>query len=168
MESDTEDASTSGSAAGPSNSIMDSDSTSHEAKRIRMDWKPSWKDKYLVDFDPSSRKMICMVCHLRMVCVRSDTVSKHFKRAHKDMKMYSATEKTTIQLKYSREKSNTKKGCQTLKRWFHWLPIDWHMYLHSTRSLSVIVKCVSSLRLLLILIVTLNNCHVAIALLYAV
>ena len=48
-----------------------------------MDWKPSWKDKYLVDFNRSSRKMICMVCHLRMVCVRSNTVSKHFKRVHK-------------------------------------------------------------------------------------
>ena len=31
--------------------------------------------------------------------------------------MYSATEKTTIQLKYSREKSITKKGGQTLKRY---------------------------------------------------
>ena len=118
---DPEDESSSSITAGPSNSVRSStsvtDSDSTGSKRIRMDWKPAWRDKYLIDFDPSTGKMICMVCHLRMVCVHSDTVNKHFKRSHKDFKFYSSAEKKIIQLKYSREKSITKKGGQTLRRY---------------------------------------------------
>ena len=43
---------------------------SSASKSPRIDWKPSWKDRYLVDFNRESQEMICMVCHLRMRCVR--------------------------------------------------------------------------------------------------
>ena len=61
---------------------------SSASKSPRVDWKPSWKDRYLVDFDHELQAMICMVCHLRMRCVRSDTVSKHFSTVHKDLRLY--------------------------------------------------------------------------------
>ena len=56
------------------------------SKSAQIDWKPSWKDKYLVDFNRESQEMICIVCHLRMRCVPNDTVNKHFSRVHKDLK----------------------------------------------------------------------------------
>ena len=73
---------------------------SSASKSPRIDWKPSWKDRYLIDFDRESQEMICMVCHLRMRCVRSDTVGKHFSRVHKDLRLYSLTERRKVQLSY--------------------------------------------------------------------
>ena len=59
---DPEDESSSSITAGPSNSVRSStsvtDSDGTGAKRIRMDWKPAWRNRYLVDFDPSTGKMI--------------------------------------------------------------------------------------------------------------
>ena len=86
------------------------------SKSLRLDWKPVWKDKYLVDFDRESNEMICMVCHLRMRCVRSDTVSKHFSRVHKDLRLYSLTERRKVQLAFSKHCAAVKSSRSNLKQ----------------------------------------------------
>ena len=53
LESDPEDASGSSATTGPSDSVRssrsitnsDSTATNQEPKRVRMDWKPAWRDK---------------------------------------------------------------------------------------------------------------------------
>ena len=87
-------------------------------KTARVDWKPTWKERYLVDFDRSSQEMICMVCHIRMRCVRSDTITKHFNRMHKDIKSYSLTEKRKVQLSYMRHRNDIEKSRQKLRHYF--------------------------------------------------
>ena len=86
------------------------------SKSLRLDWKPVWKDKYLVDFDRESNEMICMVCHIRMRCVHSDTVSKHFSRVHKDLRLYSLTERRKVQLAFLKHCAAVKSSRSNLKQ----------------------------------------------------
>ena len=58
-----------------------------------------------------------MVCHLRMRCVRSDTVCKHFTRVHKDVKLYSLTEKRKVQLGYMKYQTALQKSRHTLRKY---------------------------------------------------
>ena len=90
---------------------------SSASKSPRIDWKPSWKDRYLVDFNRESQEMICMVCHLRMRCVRSDTVNKHFSRVHKDLRLYSLAERRKIQLSYMKYCSAVQSSRRNLKKY---------------------------------------------------
>ena len=72
---------------------------------------------YLVDFDRESQEMICMVCHLRMRCVRSDTVGKHFTRVHKDLRLYYLTERRKVQLSYMKYCSAVQNSRRNLKKY---------------------------------------------------
>ena len=42
--------------------------------RRRVDWKSSWREKNLVDFDRKSSMMVCIVCHLKMRCIRRKNI----------------------------------------------------------------------------------------------
>ena len=88
-----------------------SGSSAEPARKFpRVDWKPAWKEKYLVDFDRDLQEMICMVCHIRMRCVRSDRVTKHFTRVHQNLRSYSLTEKREVQLAYTKHHNEIKRS----------------------------------------------------------
>ena len=84
----------------------------------RIDWKPSWKERYLVDFDRNSQEMICMVCHLRMHCILSDTVPKNLNGVHRDIKPYSLTERCRVQLAYMKHHNEIEKSRKKLRQYF--------------------------------------------------
>ena len=72
---------------------------------------------YLVDFDRETQEMICMVCHLRMLCVRSDTVGKHFSRVHRDLRLYYLTKRRKVQLSYMKYCSAVQNSRRNLKKY---------------------------------------------------
>ena len=99
-------------------SVVTTSSLTETARKMpRIDWKPSWKERYLVDFDRNSHEMICMVCHLRMHCIRSDTVTKHFNRVHRDIKSYSLTERRKVQLAYMKHHNEIEKSRKKLRQY---------------------------------------------------
>ena len=71
---------------------------------------------YLVDFDRESQEIICMVCHLRMRCVR-DTVGKHFSRVDKVIRLYYLTERRKVQLSYMKYCSAVQNSRRNLKKY---------------------------------------------------
>ena len=112
---------------------------SSASKSPRIDRKPSWKDRYLVDFERESQEIICMVCDR---CVRSDTVGKHFSRVHKDLRLHSLTERRKVQLSYMKYCSAVQNSLRNLKKYLHLHLTSWRSSLHSVKKHLVIVICV--------------------------
>ena len=52
-----------------------------------------------------------------MRCVRSDTVGKHFSRVHKDLRLYSLTERRKVQLSYMKYCSAVQNSRRNLKKY---------------------------------------------------
>lgn len=52
-------------------------------------FQDQWRQKYLVDYDWKAEEVVCLVCGLRMRCLRSCTFERHAQRRHPESILYS-------------------------------------------------------------------------------
>ncbi|XP_069036625.1 zinc finger translocation-associated protein [Lepisosteus oculatus] len=55
-----------------------------------------WRSEYLMDFDPPSHGMICMVCGSALATLKLSTIKRHIRQRHPDSLLWSPADKEVI------------------------------------------------------------------------